>query len=52
MLKKRRFNDGIISFQVKVFSQARADIVRPRIVALTLRIKLILLAILHQQYVD
>jgi hypothetical protein len=52
MLKEQRFNDGTISFQVKVFSQASTVIVRPRLIALTLRIKLILLAILHQQYVD
>jgi hypothetical protein len=51
MLKKRRFNDATISFQVKVY-QAMTDIVRPRLIALTLRIKLILLAILHQHFVD
>jgi hypothetical protein len=39
MLKKPMFNDGTISFRVKVFSQASTDIVRPRLIALTLRIK-------------
>jgi hypothetical protein len=53
MLKKWRFDDGTISFQVKVFSEASMVIVRRlQLIALTLSIKLLLLAILHQQHVN